>query len=191
MQIKTLCKNDWVSLRKIESEPDSIHGYVYSHETRCNGHIISILPYRIRNSKMELLFRYETTPCWNIRLGDLNAITISSITGGWEKNKHKSVKDTVIEEMQEEAGYTIKKSELINLGQCFGTKSCDTIYHLFSVKITDNTPFNKDSATGDGSELEKKAFCKWKSTAELIDGMDPFLYVSYVRLLNYLKINKL
>ena len=45
-KIVTLCDNKLVSLMKIVYPEKGINGYVYSHETRCDGNIISIVPYR-------------------------------------------------------------------------------------------------------------------------------------------------
>jgi len=57
--LKTLCENDWVSLL-------DLNGYVYSHETRCNGVIVAILPYRrTEKGRLQFLLRREITPCWS------------------------------------------------------------------------------------------------------------------------------
>ncbi|MEK6880696.1 MAG: NUDIX hydrolase, partial [Nanoarchaeota archaeon] len=123
-KIKTLYDNKWLSLKEI-IEPGEIKGYIYSHETRSDGKIIAILPYRIdKNGKTEYLLRSEITPAWGE--GD----KISSITGGVEDDDHLT---TAQHELKEEGGYIVDKDELKYLGTSFGSKSSDTIYYLYTV----------------------------------------------------------
>lgn len=172
--IETLKDNDWVSLKIMKYPEKGVHGYVFSHETRCNGKIVSILPYRIKNSKTEYLLRKEVTPCW-----DVNKQVISSITGGVEKDDPHT---TALHEILEEAGYEVTKKQLITLGTSFGVKSSDTVYYYFSVDLTD---MKREVAKGDGSELETQAECVWSKD---IDGaVDPLLYTAYYLLQKELK----
>ena len=187
-KIEVLHQNKWVSLLKMVWPEKNVSGYVYSHETRCNGHIISVLPFRrieissdysirnmeeIRNRKFEFLLREEITPCW-----DVNRPALSSITGGVEKGL--SPEEIAVEEIDEEAGYIVEESELIDLGTCRGTKSSDTIYHLFGIDLTGREKLGE--AEGDGSELERLAQCVWYGSDRIGQAEDPFVYVSYYRL---------
>lgn len=167
-KITTLSSNKWVSLMKIEKPENNIYGYIYSHETRCYGKIIAILPYRYYNGMWQYLLRSEVTPCW-----DTDRNIISSITGGYEKGM--SIEDVVVMEMEEEAGYIINKNDLKNLGTCRGTKSSDTVYHLFTIDLTDKEKSTEGS--GDGSELERKASCFWSD--KINQSEDPLVYVMY------------
>ena len=168
-----LYKTEWLSLRKLVDKPNGVNGYIYSHEDRCNGKIISILPFRYKNNQIEFLLRKEITPPWGMES------KISSITGGVENNK---IIPTVIEEMKEEAGYEISQDDLIYLGTFRGTKSSDTLYYLYSVDLTNK---NKTlDASGDGSELEKLAECYWDTTIE--NAVDPFVYVAHYHLMKLL-----
>jgi hypothetical protein len=170
-KIETLCDNEWLSLKNIVYPERDINGYVFSHEKRCQGKIIVILPFKVEERGMIMyLLRSEVTPCWHIE----KPIT-SSITGGFEKEK--GLKKTVIMELKEEGGYTVKEEELIELGVCRGTKSCDTVYHLFSVNLTTK---KQREAKGDGSVLEAKAKCFWSLDLEGCE--DPLAYVCYYRL---------
>ena len=177
MRIKILCKTDFVELRKMIDEVNGVNGYIYSHETRCKGRIVSILPFRrTKDNKFEFLLRNEVTPPWGMET------VVSSITGGIEDEY--SIEENATKELFEEAGYEVVVPSLISLGTCRGTKSSDTIYHLFS---TDLTNIRKTgSASGDGSELEKKANCEWKRIPE---GEDPLIHVMYLRLIR--KLNKI
>lgn len=84
-------------------------------------------------------------------------------------------------ELHEEAGYIIAEKQLIPLGTCYGTKSSDTVYYLYSVDLTDEV---QGEATGDGSELEKQASCFWSTAID--NSKDPMVYTAYHRLITHL-----
>ena len=166
MNVKILYKTRWLSLRRMIDPDNNVTGYDYSHEDRCDGKIISILPYRNINGKREYLLRNETTPCWGMKK------FISSITGGVENN---DVIETVIHELAEEAGYEVTRSELKFLDTSYGIKSSDTKYYIYTVDLTEKE--KTLDASGDGSELEKQAECFWSDTIE--NAVDPFVFVAY------------
>ena len=168
----TLFSNDWVELKEIKNPSEGINGYVYLHESRCDGKIIVLFPFRSKPNGMEYLLRKEVTPCWSMKQ------IISSITGGYEKSK--GIKGTAVMELEEEAGYEITEDDLIGLGTCRGTKSCDTVYHLFAVDLTGKE--KTTDAKGDGSELEAKAECVWLKNLDECE--DPMAYVACMRLNN-------
>lgn len=161
-----LCKNEWVSLNIIKDPSRKIGGYVYSSEVRCNGNIVSFLPYRYsEKNKLEFLFRCEATPCW-----DLDKICVSSFTGGVDTGD--SIQKTVLKELREESGFEIQNKDLIDLGQTYGSKSSDTIYHLFSMDLS-NLKQTKELEVE--SELEKTSFCKWYKYDDIYTE-DPLAY---------------
>jgi 8-oxo-dGTP pyrophosphatase MutT (NUDIX family) len=166
-KIETLKKTDWVSLMLMKGED---WAYIYSHENRCDGKIVSVLPYRLVNGHLEYMLRDEFTPCWGT---DNNFV--SSITGGVE---HADPADTALEELEQEAGYSVDKSKLQFLGTCKGTKSCDTDYYLYAVDLTGID--QSIMPEGDGSELEKKAKCFWSK--DIKKAMDPLVYVLFHKL---------
>lgn len=197
-----LFHNDWVSLRKVVSPDQGIKGYVYSHETRCDGQIISIMPYqrvmvvadamkdiskRIGHNLGKVEWRYlmksEATPCWGItkKPVDLLHQFLSTLTGGVEDNKPTW---SAIHELKEEAGYEITLDQLIYLGTCFASKSSDTIYQLYSVDLTDIV---QGEAEGDGSALEKAAKPVWVDDKQILKSPDPLASVLLLRLQEYLK----
>lgn len=173
-QSKTLCNNEWVSLKILKDESRKIGGYVYSTEIRCNGNIVSFLPYKFINNKLEFLFRCEATPCW-----DLDKICISSFTGGVDSDD--SIEKTVIKELREESGYEIEKKDLIDFGKSYGSKSSDTIYHLFSMDLTNKTQTKELEIE---SELEKSSYCKWIDYDDIYTE-DPLAYSILFRFLQY------
>lgn len=173
---KELYHTEWLSLWSVADKPRGYENYIYSHETRCNGKIISVLPFRFNeNDKLEFLLRDEFTPAWS----GVDTI-ISSITGGYESDL--GLMGTAIEEMNEEAGYIVRENEIIPLGWSYGSKSSDTKYYLYSVDLTNK--IKETSASGDGSILEAEATCFWSSDISL--ARDPWVYVIYAKLMEYL-----
>lgn len=171
--IETLLENEWVSLKKIVAPEKGVKGYIFSHETRCNGRIIAVLPIRRQHDKLEYLLRSEVTPCW-----DIDNPTPSSITGGSDETDTRM---DAIRELVEETGYIATVEELISLGTSYASKSADTVYHLYTVDLTDRVA---GEALGDGSRLEAEAKAIWVSKDELVTCKDPQVAVMYLRLLN-------
>lgn len=161
-----LYHNEWVSLNKIVDEEAGINGYVYSHETKYRGIMVAILPHRIANRRSQFLVKTEVTPCWS-----LNPVK-SAITGG---HGGKCQKEDVIKELLEQAGYKYAKNKLISLGTCYGTKSTDTVYHLYSADLTN---ILQGEALEDGTESV------WMSMKDISTVKDPIVSTMLVRLMH-------
>lgn len=175
--INKLFGNKWLELREMVDPEKGVKGYTYSHETRCDGHIVTVLPYRTDDdgNVTEVMVRMEVTPCWKMKP------VMSSITGGVEKDADEELNPlvTVVLELKEEAGLDVDQTDIKSLGTCYGIKSSDTVYHLYAVDAADTL---KVKAEGDGSELEKKAWCEWVKPQELVKAQDPLLAMLFVRL---------
>ena len=173
MMTETLFKNPWLSLKKIVDPDRGVEGYVYSHEERCHGKIVLVLPFRKREggsgpfSSIEVLLRREVTPCWGMEP------SLSGITGGVEGDKPL---DDAVRELEEEAGYSVPEDEFVFLGTCRGVKSTDTVYFLYAVDVTGKEP---GEAKGDGSALDN-APVEWHQTA--VDCDDPQAAHAYLKL---------
>jgi len=123
---KVLFDNEWLSLMSMDAKDGP---YIYSHETRCNGNIVAVLPYeRIGKDGWQYYLRSEVTPCWG------NEAQLSSLTGGVDSGDTPI--QTALKELEEEAGLVCKEGDLQSLGTCRGTKSSDTVYHLYAVDVT-------------------------------------------------------
>lgn len=174
--VEVIEKGNFTSYRKIIDKSKHVEGYEYLHEDRCNGIIVSILPYRYNNSLIrrdnpfDFLLRNELTPCW-----DMDENVWSSITGGVDIGNTEY--ETALIELEEEAGYKIDQKDLIFLGYSFGTKSSDTLYILFTCDLTDK---ERGEANGDGSYLESKAYCEWVEDISIAE--DPLVYSSYYKM---------
>ena len=164
-----LYNNQWLQLREKD-------GYVYSHEIRCNGNIVVVLPYRrIGKDAWEFLVRDETTPCWSMEP------TRSAITGGVES---LDPGEDAVREVEEEAGYKILRDQLEFLGKCRASKSADTYYFLYAVDVADLTP---GEALGDGSKNDQ-APSVWISSAELCELEDAQAITAYSKAVHKLGI---
>jgi ADP-ribose pyrophosphatase YjhB (NUDIX family) len=150
--IETLLDNEWLSLRVVREPDRGVNGYVFSHESRCAGRIVAVLPYRVvkvpsraflgeppcpdqrcacrTGVQMEYLVKSEMTPCWSLDQ------VLSAITGGHEGG---DIADDAVREMLEETGYEITRDELVPLGESYASKSADTVYTLFGVDLTGKT----------------------------------------------------
>lgn len=171
---ETLHHNEWLSLHVMRAPEAGVNGYVYSHETRCGGLIVAVLPYRNGPEGREWLVKSEVTPCWS-----LNPIR-SAITGGYEGG---DIADDAVREMLEETGYKITRDELVPLGESYASKSADTVYVLFTVDLTGRTP---GEALGDGTRIEAEAEAVWVFPEALADVLDPQVSVMYVRATHHL-----
>lgn len=171
MTSETLYNNEWLSLKKIVDVENGINGYVYSHEERCQGIVIAILPYRYTDKFMEVMVKSEVTPCWSI-------LPIrSAVTGGYEGIDPA---DDAVREMLEETGYVISTESLEPLGTCYASKSSDTIYSLYAVNVTNLEP---GEALGDGTRLEAESITEWLTLKEATQIQDAQFSTMVFRLL--------
>jgi 8-oxo-dGTP pyrophosphatase MutT (NUDIX family) len=148
-------------------------GYTFSREVRCQGIIVSILPFRVvaGASSWEFLARLEICPAHGPEL------EYCSITGGLDPEL--SVEATAIRELLEEAGYRAEAFELIPLGIVRPSKSADTTVYLFAVDVT-----GKASSTprGDGSRFEMGASVEWVTYEWGVHIADPLFVTAMTRL---------
>lgn len=169
--ILSLCENDWVSLRTVIAPTHEIRGYTFSHETRCKGNIIAVLPFRIHNYEVEYLIRKEVTPCWGLDP------VFSALTGGWEGGSFKA---DAVRELEEESGYAAEEKEFLTLNTCYGTKSTDTTFQLFAVNLTDKV---QGKALGDGSKQDTEGTVHWMNKEDIIREVnDPIVLTMLTRL---------
>lgn len=168
--VADLHANSWVSLRIVRHPDVGVNGYVYSHESRCQGRIVAVLPFRDSERGREFLVKSEMTPCWGFDQ------VLSAITGGYEGG---DIEDDAVREMLEETGYEITRDELIPLGTSYASKSADTVYSLFSVDLTGR---EAGEMLGDGSRLEAESLAVWLDLDELAQVMDPQVAVMWMRL---------
>jgi 8-oxo-dGTP pyrophosphatase MutT (NUDIX family) len=146
-------------------------GYTFSREVRCDGKIVSILPFRNRSDKREYLARLEICPAHGPEL------ELCSITGGVDAGE--SIQQAAKQELLEEAGYETNLDELISLGHVRPTKSADTIVYLFAIDVTEKAQM---IASGDGTPLESTASVQWVDYDQGIHIADPLIVIAIVRL---------
>lgn len=168
-KIKTLYYNKWLSLKEVDD-------YVFSHEERCRGIIVAVLPYRYKKNGegREYMVRDEYNVAWD-------GMNVSSITGGFDEDD-LTPEACAIRETYEEAGYSVPEHEaenlVVRLGTTRGSKSSDTVYHLFAIDVSG---LERVEAPGDGSKSESMSSCRWVDVLPS-DSQDPFLYAMFHRL---------
>lgn len=169
-----MCGNEYLQLRIIDNPGFPGDGYTYFHEIRCDGKIVSILPFKMGgNDRIQFLLHRGVTPAWT------NDPILTSITGGMEEG---SPILTAVREMKEEAGYEIEESDLIELGSCYGVKCADTLYYLYGVDLSEKQPGDNP---GDGSSGEEYESTVWVSFPE---SDDPLVSTLILRLLKSLGV---
>ncbi len=162
----------WVDLKLLRSPQKNINNYEMLHEKRSNGHIVAIMPYFSWANATRYLLRQEMVPPW-----DTTRQVLCALTGGVDLGD--DVVRTAIKELHEESGYrATQDSEWLDLGNCYGTKSTDTIYHLLAINVRNLG--EPDEPEGDGSKMEGDGTYQWVD--DLRDCVDPLAYVLYCRL---------
>ena len=175
MNRRILHDNPWLQLVELRAPDRGINGYVISHESRCNGQIVAVLPSRSVPVPRymypdQYLLRHEVCPPWGIDP------VACAITGGMD-HVGESPLDVAVRELYEEAGYRVDPKMFTSLGTCRGTKSTDTVFHLFHVDLTGKEP---EEAPGDGSRLEAEAWCEWHER-DISQSPDPLVSIMWLR----------
>ncbi len=146
-------------------------GYTFIHEVRCDGIIISLLPFHQTGGRVKYLARREVCPAHGPEAEQC------SITGGLIPGQ--SVEETAVQELWEEAGYRIEAAELIALGQVRPSKSADTTVYLFAVDVTNKA---QSPPPGDGSRWEVGASVEWVAYEAGLEIADPLFVTALARL---------
>jgi len=144
-------ENKWVSLRqKVMEFGGKQFKYIYSHEDRCAGKIVVIMPYRRdKNGEREYLLTREHN--------SLFGYNYTAITGGVDAKTTdlKKIREQAILELQEETGIM---SGLHFVKKFTSIKSSDNQYFLFTEEIGNELRVSVD---GDGSIEELLVVKKW------------------------------
>jgi ADP-ribose pyrophosphatase YjhB (NUDIX family) len=162
--------NKWLSLKKLEGPTGE---YVYSHEERCDGQIVVVMPFRKRaaGGGEEILVRMEYTPSWGT-----DKLHLSCITGGVDEGEE--FLGAAMRELKEESGFEVEPEDMISLGMCHGSKSSDTVYHLFAVDVSGmEGSGNVGEAPVDPNE--KKSYNTWMT--DITKAEDPLLMAVHAR----------
>ncbi len=189
-EYEILFDNTFLQIRK------TADGYTFMHESRCEGQIVAVLPYRkkeaplrpfdpstssghdklrtpqaqVTASELEYLARLEVCPAHG------REFELCSITGG--KEADKSVEESAQLEISEEAGYAVSLEELISLGLVKPTKAADTRVFLFAVDVTGK---EQQEAASDGTYFEQGSSVKWVDYDQAVKIEDPLIVTALVR----------
>lgn len=149
-------------------------GYTFVHEVRCDGHIVSLLPFRRTRRGREYLARRETCPA-HAALNEQPELC--SITGGVEPTHTPT--ETAQIELFEEAGYKVHADELMVLGAVKPSKAMDTVAHLYAVDVTHKVA---EPAPGDGTRWEVGASVEWVNEQAALEIGDPLFLAAIAHL---------
>jgi 8-oxo-dGTP pyrophosphatase MutT (NUDIX family) len=166
MERKVLHETKWLTLLELKDPENGVDGYICTHSGWTNGQGIAVLPYRyhMAGGEIEYLLRQEVTPCWSMEP------SLSSITGGMDKDGEPPW-ECAVRELKEEGGYLCEYPGRWNdLGSVMSNKSSTTLVHLFAVDLTG---LEFTGAEGDGTVLEAKAWCEWRTDPEA--AVDPLV----------------
>jgi len=168
-------QNKWVSLReKVMEFGGKQFKYIYSHEDRCAGKIVVILPYRKnKDGEREYLLTREHN--------SLFGYNYTAITGGVDAKttEMKKIREQAILELQEETGIM---SGLHFVKKFTSIKSSDNQYFLFSEEISNEM---RISVTGDGSIEELLVVKKWMKLKDALKVLnDPIALACLITLEN-------
>lgn len=168
---KLIHENKWVSLREAELETGA--RYMYASEPWCDSTGVAVLIYREEEWGRSYLGRYEICPSHS------GYPELCSFTGGIDK-EDKDAFDIAIQEVKEEAGYTVAESDLIYLGRTFPSKASNKIVHLFAVDVTE---MEQGEAVGDGTLGEFGSYTQWVNVNQATFCKDPLMATMIMRLL--------
>lgn len=168
-------QNKWVSLReKVMEFGGKQFKYIYSHEDRCAGKIVVILPYRKnKDGEREYLLTREHN--------SLFGYNYTAITGGVDAKttEIKKIREQAILELQEETGIM---SGLHFVKKFTSIKSSDNQYFLFSEEISNEMRVSVD---GDGSIEELLVVKKWMRLKDALEVLnDPVALACLITLEN-------
>lgn len=150
---KVVYQGEYLAIKERITDLNPMNPYTFLHETKCNGKLVVILPFR-RNDKNELefLIRKERVINWDPE----NDVT-ESVTGGVEKDDPDY---TATLELKEETGYDVPFSKFIPIGATKIAKHADTDAYMYAVDLTNIV---RERDYGDGSDGERRAYSYWAS----------------------------
>lgn len=156
--IKVLLKDGW---------------YEYVHDR--TGELVGILVFSRDGSGGidRVLGRYE----YDVQTGTKK---LTSITGGVEPNQTPI--ECAVQELYEEAGFSIEPEELIDLGTMTLSKSDDSILYLYGFDCTSKEGSRREESISDGTIGEEDAYCDWVGFLDCVDMQNPVNHVAILRI---------
>lgn len=152
--------------------------YVYTHSPWSNSMGVALLPFRFVNGQIQFLARFENNLA---HTDNRNELEICSITGGYDNADRFTIEECALNELREEGGYAALPVDLIPLGTANVSKGSDYVQFLYGIDLG-KPHIVRVEPTGDGTEGEIGAYCKWVTREELFTTKDPLVYMMYARL---------
>lgn len=155
MEEKVLFKSEYYTLKEKD-------GYEYIHEEKCHGAIVAVLPFKTVEGEKQFLLVNEDRPMHG------RGMNLYALTGGFD-DVSLSIRETVVKEVREEAGFEVVSEELISLGWVYNSKACDTKVYMFAVDVSGK---EQEEPISDGDVIEDGAVLQWCDVTELDDLTD-------------------
>jgi hypothetical protein len=143
----------------------TVGGYEYVHSLPNDGMAVAVLGYFKDGHSVSFLGRYEICPAHG------TTPVLCSLTGMVDPGE--SPLAAAVRELEEESGYSVGKGALVYMGHLRPSKASDTVIHAYACDLSGLDP---SRPLGDGSELEKTAYCRHVSIKEVIAAKDPVLH---------------
>jgi 8-oxo-dGTP pyrophosphatase MutT (NUDIX family) len=113
--------------------------------------LVVCIPYLIE--KNEFILRYEYIPTYFLTDGQEYHVTVV----GGQVETGETIETAILRELEEEAGIVVNKGyKLDNLKPLYISKGLTSKYHPFIIPLNERE-YSEITATGDGSEVEKKS----------------------------------
>lgn len=172
---KILFESEWIEIREKYLEDMGV-SFIYARGPKTNSQSIAVLPYKRTESGLNFLLRKEIVPPWGSTKTE-----VCALTGGHDQ---ETPWETAIKELKEESGIVVGEQDLISLGTSRSSKTSDYLCYIYAVEINKDTVI--EIAKGDGTALEDKASCVWKTKEHLLTCEDPIVHIMFNRLMSTL-----
>jgi len=163
MEERTVDTTASVNLKEVDTHKGA---YGFAHYKPSEGSMALLLPYRKKVGSAHFLLRRELIPCWDTHT-DICGIAIYGAA--------ESVEGQLVEALKNEAGYTVKASELKSLGVCACDRITDTVCYLYTVDLSRHDAVEEKLTVDENITF-------WGSAEEVLESLDSQLITCLAKL---------
>lgn len=153
--VKQLTTNKFLNIKEVYDEEKHCRGYQFAERRGVDS--IAFICWD--GAQEKFLVNYEYTP-------PTDEFMLRAFGGSLDKAV--SMKEIVIDEASEEAGYVVKDKHIMELGPVFVSTQMNQRCYLFLVDVTGL----KCGERKPENQIEEMAATAWKTKEEIIDGDD-------------------
>jgi len=156
--IKQLTNNRFLNIKEVADSDMHVKAYQFAERKGVDS--IAFICYAMDGDKKgQFLLNHENTP----PTGEF----LDRAFGG-SIDKDKLLVDIVIDEVKEEAGYTVTKADVYTLGKVFVSTQMNQYCHLFLVMVSENMKGEREPENA----TEASSTPKWVTTMDIDSGQD-------------------